>query len=141
MSVLKKVRSQLHGLVAPTKELQSFLILARYECIESVMIDDLNIKIQLLQKRPEFEKLLKKFKVNRNGIPVGLNWAIRLLEKENKVFVYHNQELTLTMPDYKRTAITNTQSKDVQLAYLHMAQAYRDISTDETKNVLQKRNS
>lgn len=139
MNNLQKIRSQLHGWIAPTKELQSFLIFARYECIESVMIDDLNVKIQLLQEKPEFQKQLRRFKVTKDGISVGLKWAIKLLEKENKIFVDRHQELTLTMVDKDRSVVLNAQTPKEHLHYLHMAQAYRDLSMDETKRSIQKK--
>lgn len=111
----------------PTKELQLFLIIAQYECINHIILEDFNEKIKVLSHVADFSEILKKFRFMINGYSIGLKYAVASLEQENKI-VKNQQEIMLSMPVKEREILEMSISNEMRLQYLLLAQVYREMA-------------
>ena len=127
--------------IYPTEELLLFLIAARQECINSVILEELNVKIHVLQENPKFQSILQKFHQTKDGVSIGLDWAVDLLEAEQAIFVDSHNELTLLLPVEEQEELEKMQDPQTLLAYHDMAQMYRAIKVNTGKAPKVKRNS
>lgn len=57
----------------PTTEILSFLVAARYECINSILLEDFVAKIAILKEQPKFSQLLSDF--NEKTTRVQFNYC------------------------------------------------------------------
>lgn len=132
MTTTEKLIKAFHD-IYPTQELLLFLIAARQDGINGVILEDLNAKIHVLQENPELQLILQKFYQTENGVSIGLDWAIDLLEAEQAIFVDSHNELTLLLPMKEQEALENAQDYQTLLAYRKMVINYRGIPIDIDK--------
>lgn len=123
----------------PTDEIRSFLIVAKMELINSIILEDFIAKISILQQQEMFQSLLSRF--NPNNITCGVLEAIQVLEHMNDIVVYHGNEVALSMSAAQIELWRNYHDSETVALYLKMAQAYRQIEIDLDKVPKIKRNS
>ena len=117
--------------ITGTEVLYYFLRVARIECINSVDVQDLNNKMELLLQLPEFSSIKPAFYI---GDKFSMLYAIQSLIETEAVTKYQN-ELMLSMPIDEGVHELPQKTK---LMYLNMARLYRTIGN--TKECIQKGN-
>ncbi len=115
--------------ITSAEVLYYFLRVARIECINSVDIQDLNNKMELLLQLPEFSSIKPAFYI---GDEFSMLYAIQSLIEKKAITKYQN-ELMLSMPIDEDELPQKT-----KLMYLNMARLYRTIGN--TKECIQKGN-
>lgn len=124
----------------PENEIRSFLIMAKFECINSIIIEDFIAKISILQQQEMFQQLLSRF--NPNNVENSTLEAIQVLEHKHDIVVYHDNEIALAMSANQIELWKANQDLEKIILYLKMAHAYREIDLEMPKKMPKvKRNS
>ena len=124
MITLEEVQQKLNE-IYPTKELLMFLTVAKMECINSVILEDLNAKIQILLENPKFHYLLQKFEPIQHGVCIGLDWAIYQLTLDHQIYLDNHNKLYLTISMDEQNKLFNDLDFETTKIYLQMAKMYR----------------
>ena len=105
----------------------SFLVAAHHECINSVLLNDLLSKIEILKQQDEFSGLLADFNTE-TIMPV-----LQKLEKLDVIHTYRNGsniEIMSTNPIAQASVWEQQLTEKEKALYLQMAQSYRMIETE-----------
>lgn len=102
----------------PTEEFRSFLIAARSECINSVLLDDFNVRIAILKEQPEFMGLLSNFSEETTAM------AIDKLQDSGEVLVYRS-------PDSMEVMLAKLPEIVPDSIYFQVAQSYRMVEPNQ----------
>lgn len=122
----------------PLAEMHSFLVAARSQGINSILLDDFESRIELLQKQTEFSELLLHFN------PITTRVAIQILKNFNIISTYpylQSTEITLSNPTEQSEVWESKTTKEERKIYYSIADAYRTTEIGFNKSPMIKRNS
>lgn len=109
------------------EQIVSFLVAARHECINSILLDDFLVKMQLLEQHEEFSGVLDGF-TKETIMPI-----LQKLESFNVIHTYHNgnnMEIMSTNPIAQASVWEQQLTEEEKTLYLSMANTYRHIGTN-----------
>ncbi len=109
----------------PITELLSFLVVARAECINSVILDEIHAKMDLLKQHPKWSEIASKFEEKYKDI------AVKILSDLDILSIYpycDSKEIALSSPIAQKQIWEEKNTMEKQRKYLSIAQAYRKIT-------------
>lgn len=119
----------------PSEEIVSFLVAGQFQCINSVLLDDFQAKIEQLKQNPDFSEQLKG--CNKKAIAV----AVQLLSDLGVISVQPYMDtkmISLSNPNEQEQIWVQENTQEKWNDYLSITKAYRTTEMDLNKSPKRK---